>query len=702
MRRYAVIPAMNSSQSTGHRQAIVFAGKQAWCQQQAEAIAGQFARLEVCWLADVEHSLLGQEVDVLIVDARKGFDPDLFGQATGTIRGGGLLVLLTPDFDTWPAYNDPQNERVNVALYPPSSIQGHFIQRLTNVIRNDKSLVIVNEGEKLPAIDLPVEVLTDKRQDIRTTADQQQAIEAVIKVVTGQRRRPVVLTSDRGRGKSAAFGMAAAELLKSGCEHITVTGPSILSVDALFKHALKNLEGAHSKRGVLTWNSASIKFIAPDELVEGQHDTELLLVDEAAAIPAPMLQQLLAKFPRIAFATTVHGYEGTGRGFAIRFNQTLDTQTRGWKALTLKTPVRWAENDPVEQLVSDMLLLNAEAAPNEVISAAQPELCQVEKLDRATLIEDEAGLAELFGLLVIAHYRTRPFDLRHLLDGPNVSVYAMRYQGHVVATALVSKEGGFDAQSATQIRLGNTRPHGHLLPEILAAHLGLDQAPQLMCVRIMRIAVHPSVQQRGIGTALLRSIIDDSSKQNIDYIGSSFGATMSYCVSGDSWICSSQAQHQTRRNERRTFRCPDKRIKSGRYRILVSTARYRFEKHIFHQFADSIRNVDPDMAIQLLLYVDTQGYLQLDEADKQDLNDFATGHRLYETCLGPIHALVQFSICRASVLNKLSGQEQRLLVTRVLQHKDWQASAELSNLAGRKQAVEMLRQVVVKLIGDIE
>jgi tRNA(Met) cytidine acetyltransferase len=691
---------MLPSCSTLQRQALILSGEKEWCKLQSEVITRQYSALDVCIPAEAKPNLLGQELDILIVNAWQGFDPDYFGQATGAIRGGGLLVLLTPELDAWPEFDDPQSERLNVALYPASGIQGRFIKHLVKIIRSDTKVIVIREGDPLPDLNI-LNTANDKSQSaITSTLDQQQAIEAIIKVVTGQRRRPVVLTSDRGRGKSAAFGFAAAELMKQGNDNIIVTGPSIQATNALFKHAGQQLVGAHSKRGLLTWNAASIKFIPPDDLVDGQYETDLLLVDEAAAIPTPILQALLARFPRIAFATTVHGYEGTGRGFAVRFHQILDTQTRGWKAVSLETPIRWAANDPVEHLVSKMLLLDAEAAPDVAIEDAKPGLCQIEKLERDKLINDETLLSELFGLLVLAHYRTRPFDLRHLLDGQNVSVYVTRYKGHIVAVALVSEEGGFNAEISGQIRLGNARPHGHLLPEILAAHLGLDQAPQLKCARVMRIAVHPCVRQHGLGAALLKAVIDDAIKRNLDYVGSSFGATLDllrfWCQSDFIPVRLSIKRGATSGEHSAVLL--QGLNKSGNE--LVNYARNRFEKHIFHQLSDPLRDIDPDIAMQLLLTSRPHQASQLDEADRQDLSDFATGNRLYETCMGPVHQLVKDSVLQNNAISHLTEQENKLLIVRVLQGRDWQAASLVAGLEGRKQAIDLLRKIVAKLMNN--
>ena len=52
---------------------------------------------------------------------------------------------------------------------------------------------------------------------------------------------------------------------------------------------------------------ARTEFVAPDALLLHPSPAALLLVDEAAAIPTPLLERMLAHHARIVFATTGHG-----------------------------------------------------------------------------------------------------------------------------------------------------------------------------------------------------------------------------------------------------------------------------------------------------------------------------------------------------------------------------------------------------------
>jgi tRNA(Met) cytidine acetyltransferase len=81
-----------------------------------------------------------------------------------------------------------------------------------------------------------------------------------------------------------------------------------------------------------------------------------LIVDEAAAIPGPLLRQLVTRFPRTLLTTTVQGYEGTGRGFLLKFCASFHL-----RQFSLLDPIRWAAGCPLEAVVSELLLFGDES-----------------------------------------------------------------------------------------------------------------------------------------------------------------------------------------------------------------------------------------------------------------------------------------------------------------------------------------------------
>ena len=52
---------------------------------------------------------------------------------------------------------------------------------------------------------------------------------------------------------------------------------------------------------------------------------ELLVIDEAAAIPVTLVKQMLGPY-MVVLSSTVHGYEGTGRSLSLKLLSSLKEQ----------------------------------------------------------------------------------------------------------------------------------------------------------------------------------------------------------------------------------------------------------------------------------------------------------------------------------------------------------------------------------------
>jgi tRNA(Met) cytidine acetyltransferase len=556
-------------------------------------------------------------------------------------------------------------------------------------------MTLIRQHQPLPAVVRSADssLTPPDNPDRIGTDDQDRAIAAIMKVATGHRRRPLVITANRGRGKSSAFGIAAAKLLLLDYGHILVTGPQFTAVQPIFEHARRLLPQARIAGPVLHYAGKTMEFVAPDELLRTEKKTDLLLVDEAAAIPAYLLEQLLDRYARIAFATTIHGYEGSGRGFSLRFNKILDRRTPGWKSLQLEQPIRWAADDPLEHFLFRTLLLDAAPAADTAVARVQPEDCVIEQLDRDRLVEDETMLAQLFGLLVLAHYRTRPYDLRHLLDGPNLEIYVMRYRGNILATALVAIEGQLDSNITQDIYRGYRRLQGHLIPQMLIAQLGLPEAANMTGARIMRIAVHPLLQRRGFGTHLINHIDKRMQQNNYDWIGSSFGATPELL---NFWIRLGQLPVRlgfTREASSGAHSLLMLKPFSDTAAGLCQRARVRFLDSLPYLLADPLSDFDPELTAPLL--ADSAANADpsmLSVSEWSEIEAFAFHQRNYQDSLRAIHKLTVMALRTPDIAGILKPQQQIALIGRVLQKRSWQDIAGLTEVSGRAQVIALLQQ----------
>lgn len=675
-----------------HRRIIALVGTRDECHAAACSLIGEHPAEDIVWIGDEvpvqlnvvpfarRQQLLGDEYGIAVIDGWAGFDPDQFGAVSGTLRGGGVLLLLLPPLNEWAARPDPAQQRITVWPHTPATMPNHFIERVIGILQHHSAVEWHSPNESAPAaltVSTPRESTADSR-----TADQQQAIDAIHHLMHGHRRRPLVLMADRGRGKSAALGIAAAELASQGVQRIIVTAPHRNAVSSLLAHA----------------GDAPIEFIPPDELLRQHVPCDLLLIDEAAAIPAPMLEQLLQRHARIVFASTVHGYEGSGRGFALRFFKTLDALTPGWKLLPLSEPIRWAPNDPLERLTYALLLLDAAPAGDELFAGLTSDTITYTTLSSQELMRDTALLTELFGLLVLAHYRTTPLDLRQLLDSPNLTIHVARYRTHIAGTAITLREGGFDAALAAQIYSGTRRPRGHLAPQSLAFHCGLHDAPPLVTERIMRVAVHPAVQGRGIGTALLHQVTTRARTGAIDYLSTSFGATHELL---QFWQRNTFLPVRIGFTREASSGCHSALLLqplSPAAMALFARARQRFLAYLPDQLSEPLSDLAPSIAAHLLRGELPESSASLDEYDWRDLYSFAFMQRSYEACLGALHKLMRQAFAQPLLMDELTAAEHHLLIAKVLQRQSWREVNAYCQTTGREETVKLMRRAIGRIL----
>ncbi|TKF21554.1 tRNA(Met) cytidine acetyltransferase [Vibrio genomosp. F6] len=633
---------------------------------------------------------LGRECQRLICDFRDGFDANSFSSALGSLVGGGLLIILVAE-----------NEDASLAQY---WLQGCLSQLY--LIDSERSLptlpsVIVDDGLDDQPLSIP-----------RPFRQQTEAIDMIKNVVFGHRKRPLVLTADRGRGKSSALGIAASQLMSERPLKIMVTAPNSQAVAPIFEHAFKGLPSStFITKHHLQTSSSSLEFIAPDELLNRINECDVLFVDEAAAIPLPMLKRYVQRHHRIVFSTTVHGYEGSGRGFGLKFQAWLNEVRPGWKPFYLEQPIRWNVGDPLEKWLFDSFLLNAELEPIDV----ERSKCCIEEqslekmswlhLDKAKLVEamlveaalNSQSVADVdtlnessqgsnnplracFALLVNAHYQTTPNDLIQLLADDSIHLFGLFSGADCIGCLLVVEEGDLSSNLIDEIQRGKRRPKGHLVPTTLANHLGATVAAKQKCLRVMRIAVHPELQGHGLGSFMLNKL--EASTLVFDYLATSFGATQQL-VSFWNQV-GYEALHIGHQRDQASGCHSLLMVKpfGAATEVWYEKSHQRFIQNLSYLISDSLSSMEVDLVVTLLPSLSTDS-ISSDEIHLLDC--YISGGGSFDS----IAVIASKLIIEMSLSHK--DEISDLLILKVIQKRSWGQCCEMLGLSGRKQAERNVR-----------
>ena len=480
----------------GIRRLLVLSGEERWCFDHAlklrDALPGDWL-----WISpqpDAENhcspsalqTLLGREFRHAVFDARHGFDAAAFAALSGTLKAGSWLVLLLPVWEEWE--NQPDADSLRWSDCPDPIATPHFVQHLKRVLTADNDAILWRQNQPFSLAHFTPR--TDWHPATGAPQpEQQQLLQQLLTMPPGV----AAVTAARGRGKSALAGQLISRIAGSAI----VTAPAKAATDVLAQFA-----------------GEKFRFIAPDALLASDEQADWLVVDEAAAIPAPLLHQLVSRFPRTLLTTTVQGYEGTGRGFLLKFCARFPHLHR----FELQQPIRWAQGCPLEKMVSEALVFDDEnfthtPQGNIVIAAFEQTLWRS---------EPETPL-KVYQLLSGAHYRTSPLDLRRMMDAPGQH-FLQAAGGNEIAGALwLVDEGGLSQELSQAVWAGFRRPRGNLVAQSLAAHGSNPLAATLRGRRVSRIAVHPTRQREGTGRQLIAGALQYI--HDLDYLSVSFGYT---------------------------------------------------------------------------------------------------------------------------------------------------------------------------------
>jgi len=645
-------------------------------------------------------SVMGSTYDILILDVVEELRPNDIGRLVETVRGGGFIVLLAPPLSSWIDNVTRFQRKLLVPPYSASDLKRLFTQRFIRKLREHKGIWLidletgsVNYNEPLGTktkeskLELPSSPLfPGELYSIAKTNDQVKALSAMETFIK-EKKLVMVLTANRGRGKSAVLGLGLAGLLSSmkGRFNVIVTAPSLHNVQVLFEFLKKALEKLgleykeeRDKEGltkVIQTRKGRVRYEEPYDAAFA--DARMVVVDEAAGIPVHLLLKIRKNFRKAVFSSTAHGYEGAGRGFTVRFLSALRKESKTpLLEISMKEPIRYAHEDPIEAWLYDTLLLDAEPAKIE----AEPVSVVYERADlEKWFTEREDELREFIGIYVLAHYRNRPDDVAMIGEAPHHFARLLRTsEGSIVTAIHLAREGGLDDDLIEQI-LAGFEPSGNVVPSIMVKYYPPHKHfAKYVGWRIVRIAVHPQLTDRGFGSLALQDLCDEARKEGMDWVGAGFGATRELL---NFWI---------RNDFIPVHISPNRNPASGEYSVLVvkplsrraqklvEVANNEFRLRLLNSLYDTYSDLEVEVAELLLCspYGREEVKLSLSKSQRARLKSYVNGIVTYEVANDAVGKLVKAHFMLKSGRKiKLDDVEERLLIAKCLQGRGWSDAA---------------------------
>ncbi|OBT55114.1 hypothetical protein VE04_05502 [Pseudogymnoascus sp. 24MN13] len=488
--------------------------------------------------------ILGNTYGMCILQDFEAITPNLLARTIETVEGGGLVVLLlkgmsslkqlyTLSMDVHSRYRTEAHDDVTARF------NERFILSLGScesclVIDDELNVLPISGGKNVKALPPPDldEPKTEKQKELDTmkdtlqdtqpvgslitlakTVDQAKALLTFVDAIAEKTlKSTVTLTAARGRGKSAALGVAVAAAVAHGYSNIFITSPSPENLKTLFEFIFKGFDSLgymdHVDYSIIQstnpdFNKAivrvnvhrqhrqTIQYIRPqDAHVLGQ--AELLVIDEAAAIPLPLVRKLMGPY-LVFMASTINGYEGTGRSLSLKLIKQLREQSRGTtkstgedaemdrtsgkaiksdnsftggrslREITLSEPIRYTQGDLVEKWLNNLLYdlqLMSDAPAHQLFVLVPP------------VSEDSARLPEPLVVIQIA------------------------------------LEGQISKQSVLNSLARGRRAPGDLIPWLVSQQFQDEDFAGLSGARIVRIATNPDYIGMGYGARAIELLND--------------------------------------------------------------------------------------------------------------------------------------------------------------------------------------------------
>lgn len=504
------------------------------------------------------HTILGRTYGLCVLQDFEALTPNLLARTVETVEGGGLIILLLKSISSLKQlYTMSMDVHKRYRTEAHQNVTCRFNERLILSLADCKRCLLVNddltvlplssktaEVKPIDLSDIPTspneETLADLKESLKDTPpagplvnlckthDQAKAVAQFIDALAEkQLKPPTSLTAARGRGKSAAMGLSIAAAIAFGYVNVYVTSPHPENLITLFEFILKGFDSLEYQEhtdytiirstnpdfkkaiiriNITRNNRQTIQYISPND-TNLLNAADLLVIDEAAAIPLPLVKKMLGPY-LVFMASTINGYEGTGRSLSLKLLSQIQKDNNAPPPIKLDESIRYRQNDAIESWLTSLLCLDATSVPHLNSGCPTPEKCDLFYIDRDALFSyhraAEAFLQRIVSIYVASHYKNSPNDLQMMSDAPAHHLFCLLAPitkkdslPEVLVVIQVCLEGEMSSESVSSNMARGRKAAGDLIPWNISEQYNDKNFPKLAGARIVRIATNPNYQRVG-------------------------------------------------------------------------------------------------------------------------------------------------------------------------------------------------------------
>ncbi|KFM57636.1 N-acetyltransferase 10, partial [Stegodyphus mimosarum] len=432
---------------------------------------------------DVE-KILYQPFNLVVLQDFEALTPHILALVSENVKGGGILIFLlhnvknVEDISSSKMFQDI-NTHQEISRFNKRFISS--LSSLSHCLILDDNLNILSPASK--SIELPEDTVRNSNkkeaiQELKVTHQSDAILSALLSHCQTADQAKLVITfmdilqkrafhanisvsSPKGRGKSAALGLAIAGSLALNYSNIFISSLHYDNVKIIFRFLFKGLDALNYKEdedydliesvnpqfnkaligiNVFRDHPQGVRFILPGDVDQKLEQAELIVIDEVAAIPLPLLKTLTGSHI-VLMASTTSGCGATGRCLYNKVVNNFHQLPSGneiksdglavspLKTVQLSEPAHYAPGDAIESWLNRVFCLEPVITTHLSFGCPEPQKCQLYYVCRETLFSGhnnaENFLESLTSILSSSKRVISPNYLLQLADNPDYHIFCL-------------------------------------------------------------------------------------------------------------------------------------------------------------------------------------------------------------------------------------------------------------------------------------